>query len=132
MTIVNGTTDLLDQTLVFDIRPWVIVPNYENFRMAGKVVRVEALTTAGEARTRIVCFFLWGTQDHVEIADAQYRDVLLDLRTPDTYFVFEPVPSYYGYVACAINLDSGKIMAIRGSKRNAEKFVEQHLEKVLN
>ena len=123
------TSELFDKIQIFDIRRHVIIPNYENFRMAGKIVRVEALTTAGQARTGILCFFLNGTSKQIEIADCQYRDVMLDLYTSDTYFVFDPVNAYYGYVACAINLDSGKIMAIRGTKANATRFVEAHLEK---
>ncbi|MGB0373065.1 MAG: hypothetical protein ACPGN3_17170 [Opitutales bacterium] len=116
----------------FESRRIFVGSKLETFSMRGKTVRVEALTTAGQVRTRLMGVYLSGTQGQIEIADCQYIDVYLDLQTGDTHFHFDPVPAYYGYVVCAINLDSGELMAIRGTKKNAERFVEAELEKILN
>lgn len=131
VTVTTPVSGLFTQIPYFEIRRVFWGRELETFQMKGKTVRVEALTTAGTARTRLMCFYLEGTQKQINIVECQYVDVLLDLHTADTYFCFDPIASYYGYVVCAINLDSGKVMAIRGTKKNAERFVREQLERVL-
>lgn len=132
ISVTTPVAGILNSIPYFEVRQTFWGDKLETYTMTGKTVRAEALTTAGEVRTRLMCFYLAGTQKSVTVVGCQYRDVILDLFAGDTFFHFDPVASYYGYVVCAINLDSGKVMALRGTKRNAERFVQEQLYKILS